>query len=279
MVSITADVGGTFTDVVVRDDRGKFTEAKSPTTARAVDAVLAAVAVIAERLDLSSAELLARAESFVYSTTRSTNAILERRTARTALLVTEGFPDILTLREGGKANAFDFVQPYPEPYVPRSLTFEIPERIDVDGSVRRPLDDVAAKAVIERLIDRDVEAVAVCLLSSTINPEHELRLGQLLDASAPNLPHTLSHQVNPTVREDRRASSAAIDASLKPLMSTHLQEVKQDLARAGFVGTLTVASSLGGVLEIDDIRARPIHSIRSGPSLAPVAGRDYSQLE
>jgi len=158
---ITVDVGGTFTDVVLTDDLGNVRLGKSPTTPdRAFDGIRGGLEVIANELGADVGTLLAEAELFVYSTTRATNAIIEQKTAKTAFLTTAGFPDVLVLREGGKASAFDYETPYPDPYVPRRLTFEVPERIDAEGTVREPLDEAAAGEIAVRLGALEVVAVA-----------------------------------------------------------------------------------------------------------------------
>ncbi len=276
---ITVDTGGTFTDVVVSDEQGRLTIGKSPTTERAFAGVRGGLEVAAASLGLGVEELLSSTSLFIYSTTRSTNAILERHVARTALLTTKGFADVLTLREGGKANGFDLAAPFPEPYVPRRLTFEIDERISSEGEVVERLDEEGAREVIGALGERGVEAVGVCLLWSVANGAHERRVGELLDELLPGVPYTLSHELNPIVREFRRASAAAIDASLKPLMGTHLREVGEDLRNSGLTGELMVATSYGGVMHIEDVAARPIETVRSGPSMAPVAAKTYAAAE
>ncbi len=277
---ITSDVGGTFTDIAVAEIGRRVVLGKAPTTLdRAIDGLSAALDMAAEQLGVTTDHLLRNAETFVYSTTRATNAILERKTSKTALLTTQGFPDILVLREGGRNDAFEFDAAYPEPYVPRRLTFEIVERIDAEGNIVTGLDREAAIATIRGLAVRGVEAVAVCLLWSIINPAHELAMAELLDEHLPGVPYTLSHQLIPMVREYRRASTTAIDASLKPLMSPHLAAVKEDLATLGFAGELFAATSVGGVMHIEDLSARPVYSARSGPSLAPVAGKAYGDRE
>ena len=215
----------------------------------------------------------------MYGTTRATNAILEGRTARTGVLVTEGFPDILVRREGGKLNPFDFDEPYPAPYVPRRMTVEIRERIDAQGDVVVPLDEDRAREGLRRLARLGVEAVGVCLLWSIRNGDHEDRLRELIAEELPGVPVTLSHRLNPTMREYRRASSTVIDASLKPLMQEHLTTMATDLRAAGLAGELLVAVSVGGVMHVDDVIERPIFLVRSGPSLAPVAGRAYAADE
>ena len=125
---------------------------------------------------------------FVYGTTRGTNGIVERKTARTAFLTTQGFPDILLLKEGGKAEPHNLRMEYPDPYVARRLTFEVPERINAEGGVETPLDEDAVRALLATLAERQVEAVAVCLLWSIANPAHELRVGELIEQALPGAP-------------------------------------------------------------------------------------------
>ena len=277
---ITVDTGGTFTDVVVADEAGAFFVGKAPTTRRRVyRGVHDALQVAAAATGTGVSRVLHDCDVLVYSATTATNAIIEGTTARTALLVTEGFRDVLTFREGGKSNPFDFATRYPDPYVPRRLTWEIQERIDAEGGVVVPLDKGAARRVLRQVAGQHVEAVAVCLLWSIANPEHELTLGGLLHQELPGVPYTLSHQLNPIIREYRRASSTAIDASLKPLMQTHLQQIRDDLGLDGFRGELLVAASFGGVMHVDDVTARPVHMVRSGPALAPLAGQAFVRAE
>jgi len=277
---IGIDTGGTFTDVVVGDATAILAVGKALTTpGRISKGILEGVSVAAAALDLDVASLLSRTALFVYGSTRATNAIIERKTAKTALLTTEGFPDTLVRREGGKVNAWDFSREYPEPYVPRHLTFEIRERITADGDVLIAFDDAQARDVIGKLRGLNVEAVAVCFLWSIANAAHELAMGRLLEHELPGIPFTLSHQLNPIVREYRRASSAAIDASLKPLMQSHLREMETDLRAAGLAGELLPAVSLGGVMHIADVIERPINMVRSGPALAPILGQVTAAAE
>ena len=279
-VKLTCDVGGTFTDVVLSDREGRVAIGKALTTPeRLLDGLLQAIASASSQVGLDPSRALAGCDLFVYSTTQATNAILEKRTARTALLCTDGFPDILGRREGGSMHLYDFARRFPEPYIPRHLTFEIPERVGAEGEIVSPLDEGRTREVLKQLGDVGVEAVAVAFLWSIVNPSHELRVGELLDDVAPDLPYTLSHQLNPILREYRRTSGTAIDASLKPLMQTHLREIETGLRESGLEGELVAATSLGGVLPMDELIERPIFAARSGPSLAPVAGRLYSDHE
>ena len=276
---ISVDTGGTFTDVIVADEEGALHLAKAPTDlARAFQSIENALAQLEPELGVTVAELLGRTDVFTYGTTRATNAIVEGRTARTAFFTTEGFPDILLLREGGKPEPFRQL-PYPPPYVPRYLTFEIRERIDSEGDVFLTLDEQSVLYAIAESRRLRAEAVAVCLIWSIVNPEHELRVGELLAREWPEVPFTLSHQLNPIIREYRRASSTAIDASLKPVMQDFLRTLEQDLRAAGLGGHVFVATSFGGAWRPQEVMERPIYSIGSGPSMAPVAALTYAEAE
>lgn len=275
-----SDTGGTFTDLVVEDDDGGWRVYKAATTAEdPVRGVLDALQLAADSFGTDLATLLSRGTSFVHATTHAINAVLTGRTARTALLVTAGHPDILLLREGGRPDPFDFRTPFPQAYVPRQLTFELPERIDAGGNIVTALDEAAVIAACAELAAAKVEAVAVCLLWSVLNPAHERRVGALLARHLPGIPFTLSHALNPVPREFRRASAAAIDASLKPLMGAYLGSLTERLAQAGFHGRVLVVTSQGGVMDAAEVAAAPIHVVNSGPSMAPVAGRAYAALE
>ena len=259
------------------EEEGELRIYKSSTTpSDPIEGVLDALSLAAADAGLPCAEFLAGAETFIHGTTRAINAILTGHTARTAFLTTEGHPDILVLREGGRTQPFDFTVPYPEPYVPRALTFEIRERIGADGEVVKPLDEAGVLQVIEKVREKRVEAIGVCLLWSIANPVHERRVGELLAEHLPEVACTLSHELNPTLREYRRASSTCIDASLKPLMRDYLNGLKDRLRQAGFTGRVLMVTSQGGIMDAGDVALAPIHCIGSGPAMAPVAGRHYA---
>jgi N-methylhydantoinase A len=239
--------------------------------------MLAVFEVAAADHQLSCRSFLGQGELLIHGTTRATNAILTGETARTAFLTTEGHPDILLYREGGRTEPFNNLVPFPDPYVPRSLTFEIPERIGANGAVIKSLDERAIVDIARQLGEKRVEAVGVCLLWSIVNPAHELRVGEILGAALPTVAVTLSHQLNPSLREYRRASSTCIDASLRPIMSAYLGSLEARLRAAGFRGRLLSVTSNGSVVDAADFTQAPIHAIQSGPSMAPLAGRYYAR--
>ncbi|MCO5070748.1 MAG: hydantoinase/oxoprolinase family protein [Rhizobiaceae bacterium] len=279
-VQIAVDVGGTFTDLVLQESSGQIRTYKAPTTpGRIVDGILNGVELIADDFGLDRRELLRKCTRFACGTTAATNAILEKTYATTGLICTEGFRDILTVREGGKADTYTIAIDYPEPYIARHLTHGVRERMNSEGGVETPLDESQAIEAISQLRALGVESIAVCLLWSIANPSHEIRIGQLIEKHWPGIPFSLSHQTSPTLREYRRTSATAIDASLKPLVSRTVNELEARLRDAGLEGVLTLMASSGGQTAVDEVIARPINLCLSGPSAAPVSARTSIKAE
>ena len=274
------DTGGTFTDLIVGHPDGTVTIHKAPTTPSDPAAgVLDALRIAAEAAGEALEAYLGRAEVMVHGTTHAINAIVTGRTAKTAFITTAGHPDTLVFREGGRQEAFNFTVPYPEPFVPKALTFEVEERVRRDGSVHRALDAVKVTALLGTLPDKGVEAIAVCLLWSIVNPAHELAIGALIETHLPGVPYTLSHRINPSIREYRRAMSTCLDAALKPIMGAYMSGLESRLRDAGFGGRLLVVTSQGGVLDAAHTAEAPVQLINSGPSMAPVGARAYAPPE
>jgi N-methylhydantoinase A len=277
---LSIDTGGTFTDAILELANGSLTLHKAPTTpADPIEGILEAIGRAAAGARMSTPELLDQCAMIIHGTTRATNAIITGTVARTAFITTAGHPDILRFRMGGRERPFDHARDFPDPYVQRSLTFELDERIDYAGTVVRPLEPATVEALAERLLELEVEAAGVCLLWSVLNPRHELLVGDVLARRLPDVQVTLSHRLNPVIREYHRASAACIDASLKPLMSSYLGDLGRRLQGAGFAGRLLVASAAGGLMEPAWLAEAPIHSINSGPSMAPLAGRHHAARE
>jgi len=279
-VQIAVDVGGTFTDLVLKEANGRVRNYKAPTTpGRIVDGILDGVGLIAGDFGVSSRELMAGCTRFACGTTAATNAILEHTYARTGLICTEGFRDTLTIREGGKADTYSIAIDYPEPYIARELTHGVRERLNSEGGVELPLDEDHVVAVIGALKAQGVESIAVALLWSIANPAHEIRIGELIEAHWPGVPYSLSHRTSPALREYRRTSATAIDASLKPLVSRTVNELELRLREAGLKGVLTLMTSSGGQTAVDEVIARPINLCLSGPSAAPESARTTIRAE
>jgi len=277
---VSADTGGTFIDVVIQDAATEQVIGKALTTHdRVFRGLSAALEAAAGEIGLTAKTLLSQTDLFIYGTTRATNAIVTRNTAKTALLTTAGFEDVLVLKEGGKQDGYDFTRRYPNPYIPRRHTFGVTGRIDSEGVVLDEMDEDQLLDTLTSIRDEGFEAVAISLLWSIANPTHEQRVAELLEKVAPELPYTLSHKIAPIIREYRRTSAAAIDASLKPLMQAHFSQLEQDLRDFGYDGAILVSTSMGGVMTIEEVIESPIHTARSGPSMAPLAGLNYSLLE
>ena len=278
MMRLAVDVGGTFTDLVVQN-AGELRHFKSPTTPDdPTNGLLHVVGKAATEFGTSTRQLLSNTQLLIHATTIATNAILTGKTGKTAFLTTAGHPDILLLREGGRVEPFNNTVAFPEPYVPRRLTFEVPERVCADGSILTALDSAAVVRIARALEGLAIEAVGVCFLWAIVNPIHECQTGELLERYLPGVPYSLSHQINPSVREYRRASSTCIDASLKPLMVRYLTTLESRLRGAGFSGRLLSATSQASVMDLPALARTPIHSINCGPAMAPVAGRHYATL-
>ena len=273
---ISIDTGGTFTDLVCEDKKNNLKIFKVPTTPENPSiGILNGLKQIATSYKKNFTDFLSDIDTIIHGTTHAINAIVTNKIAKTAFLCTKGHPDTLLFREGGRIEIFNFTVEYPDPYIPRSLTFEVPERTNYDGSISENLDINHLKKIILKLKKLKIESVAVCLLWSTINPYHEKQIGEVIKNELPNIPFSLSHEVNPTLREYRRASSTCINASLKPIMSKYLKKIKELLFLNGFRGELLMITSQGGIKDINSIMEFPIHLINSGPSMAPVAGNFY----
>ena len=271
---VCIDIGGTFTDCVVADGDRSLRIVKTPSTPAAFEqGFMNALALAAEGYRLTLPDFLARVERIVHGTTVSTNALLEGKHATVGLICTHGFRDILTLREAPRKPPFHWRLSYPAPFVPRVRTRAVRGRIDAAGAERAALEDADVLAAVEDFRKLGVDAVAVCLLWSVVNGTHETRVGEIVRDAWPEVPVTLSHRLNPIAREYRRAVSAAIDAALRPVVSAYVQALDRGLRESGYRNELMIANCLGGMMPPDEIAARPIYSVMSGPTLAPVAAR------
>jgi len=256
---IGADVGGTFTDVLALDADGRVRATKVLSTPPEYDrAVVEAVDALAG----------GEVETIVHGTTVATNAVLERRGARTALVTTEGFRDVLELRRIRMPHLYDYFWTKPEPLVPRHLRFEIAERMTAAGDVLKPLDDGEARTLAARLREAEPEAVAVCLLHAHVHPEHERRLGAILRAELPGVPISLSSEILREQQEYERTATTTVNAYVRPLMERYLRRLHDGLGGA----QLTIMQSSGGVMSTSDAERRPVYALESGPAAGVVAG-------
>src|SRR6516162_8921510 len=265
---IGVDIGGTFTDVALLDDAsGRIGVAKVPTTpADLTQGVLCALETAMARYRVAASEV----GLLCHATTVVTNAILEERGARAALVTTRGFRDVLELRRSARADLYDLFQDAPAVLIPRRRRFEITERIGADGAVVTPLAEGEIEQLIVDLRTARIEAVAVSLLFSFLNPEHERRLGARLKAGLPNVPVYLSSDVLPEIKEFEGTSTTAVCAYVGPILAAYIERLERN-TRAQRLPPLHLMGSSGGILGAAEALTMPAMVVESGPAAGVVA--------
>src|SRR5215470_5534883 len=265
---IGVDIGGTFTDVVLVDEvRGQVGVVKVPTTPRdfargVLDALVAAMA--------SRGIAPADVAWLAHATTVVTNALLEGKGARTALITTRGMRDVLELRRSARASLYDLFQEAPAVLVPRHLRLEVTERVDAQGAVVTPLRIEELDDAVDFIKRHDVEAVAVCLLYAFLNDGHERQIGERLRASLPDVPVFLSSEVLPEIREFERASTTAVCAYVAPTLASYLRRLETAVTAMGLPAPHIMGSS-GGVFTVDEGLRMPAMAVESGPAAGVIA--------
>src|ERR1051325_1314836 len=260
-VRMAVDIGGTFTDVVLDRGSERITR-KVLTTPRPEEGVLDGARLVLGDAGLHFSDI----DVFIHGTTLATNAIIERRGARTALTATDGFRDTLDIATESRYDQYDLTIEKPQPLVPRSLRFTVPERVDVHGKVRLAPDEEAGAAQVARRKDAGIEAVAICFMHSYVNPAHEQRAGEILKKAMPELSVTLSCEVCPEIREYERTSTAVANAYVQPLMDGYLARMDEALRVEQFRGAVYLVTSGGGLTSIDTARKFPVRLVESGPA-------------
>jgi N-methylhydantoinase A len=269
------DIGGTFTDLVVVDEAsGTIRVGKVLTTPK--DPAHAVEQGIHGLLD-QAAIAPGAVQAVVHGTTLATNALIERKGARTALLTTAGFRDALEIGREGRYDMYDlFIDP-PSPLVPRHLRREVLERLLADGSVLRPLEEEAARRVIADLVAAGAEAVAICLLHAYVNPVHERRLAALVREVAPGLPVACSSEVVPEIREYERTATTAANVYVMPLMARYLEDLERRLGDLEIPGQLYIMQSSGGIALPGDAKRLPVRLVESGPAAGALAAAEAAR--
>jgi N-methylhydantoinase A len=279
MIRLGIDVGGTFTDLVAVDERGRVVIAKAASTPRdPSEGVLDGLGRLAAELDTDVRGLLARTERIVHGTTVATNALLERKGARIALLTTEGHRDVIEMREGLKDDRYNLRMPPPLPLVPRALRLGVRERMGFDGAVRRPLDRRSLSAALARAERARVEAVAVCYLHAYRNPRHERATGRAVARRRPGLYVSLSCDVLPQIKEYERVWTTVVNAYVGPALSRYLTNLAARLRAHGYQGEVLIMQSHGGVAPIRQSARLAAGAVLSGPAGGIAAGRHVTRL-
>lgn len=259
---LAADIGGTFTDLALERGAERWT-AKVLTTPHAPEqGVLEGIRVVLDKAGMTPADIAL----FIHGTTLATNAVIERKGARTALLTTEGFRDVLALGNESRYDQYDLNIRLPQPLVPRRWRVAVPERLDNEGKVLLPLDEGALRRQIAFLKDEGIESVAIGFLHAFVNPAHEQRAAAILAEEWPDVPVSLSSEVSPEMREWERFSTTVANAYVQPLMASYLHRLRDGVKAAGFTCPLFLMLSGGGLTTLETAARFPIRLVESGPA-------------
>lgn len=262
-MQIGVDIGGTFTDIVVLRPNGTFhTKKISSTVDDYSRAIMLGLATVLEEIGAAAAEV----EEIRHGTTVASNTILERKGARTGLITTEGFRDVLEIRTLRMPRLYDMTWEKPPVLVPRHLRVTVNERVDARGNIRQPLDPADAERAVRRLLDQGVQAIAVCLLHAYANPAHERLLKEIIETLAHDLPSAISFDVLPEVKEYERTSTTVINAYLKPIVSRYLRSLERSLESIGVRTPVMLMQSNGGLTTSRIAADLPVHIVESGPA-------------
>lgn len=264
------DIGGTFTDIVLMGSDGStHTKKLSSTPADYGMAIVSGLESLLEELNATADQL----QDLTHGTTVATNTILEGKGAKTALLTTEGFRDVVEIGRLRLPTLYDLNYSKPVPLVPRRYRYEVAERLSSSGSVETPLDEAAVARIAEHLRSERIESVAICLLHSYANPAHEIRIRDLLRQElGSNIYLTCSHEILPEIREYERTSTTVVNAYLGPVVVGYLKSLIGKLRGIGMSGPVHIMHSNGGVMTASSVMEKPATIIESGPAAGVIAG-------
>ena len=279
MYVIGIDVGGTFTDfVVAREGQPPryFKTASTPNDPS--EGLMTGLNAAASAHDLSLSDFLASADMIIHGSTVATNTLVERKGAKVGLITTDGFRDLLEMREGLKEDRYNLRMTPVVPLVPRYLRAEVPERVRADGNVKVALDEDALNKALDGLKDEGVEALAVCFLFSYLNSDHEDRVGKIIQARFPGMYTSLSSQVIPQIKEFDRLSTTVINSYVGPVLGRYLENLQTRLTSYSQAGDFLIMQSNGGVAPIEDSSRLAVRSILSGPAGGVSGAAAYGRL-
>ncbi len=270
------DIGGTFTDfVLLNDETGEIQINKCLTTPK--DPSDAVEEGIKEMLTKTPG-FVGQLDEVIHGTTLVINSIIERKGAKTGLITTKGFRDVLELAREKRYDTYDIFAVYPEPLVPRPLRLEVDERIASDGRILKKLDPEEAKRVLNQLIDMGIESLAVCLINSFEKPTHELMIKDIVLKEAPDLSLSISYEVLPQIREFERTSTTVTNAYVKPLTGSYLARLSNRLESLGSTGKLFIMLSSGGITSAETAKEFPVRVIESGPTAAVISAVYFGKM-
>ncbi|OGO23000.1 MAG: hypothetical protein A2144_12440 [Chloroflexi bacterium RBG_16_50_9] len=276
MFKVCVDIGGTFTDSVLIDNEGKISEYKVPTTPYDFsEGVMNTLREAAEAYKQPFQQFVGKIELIVHGTTVATNALVTRNVAKTAMITTKGFRDIIEMRRALKIETHSmyeaFIPPY-QPIVPRYLRLTVDEETLYTGEIAKPLDEDELKSVIGKLRKEKIEAVAICFINSYTNPENERKAAQICERELKDVFITYSSDILPKMGEYERESTCVISACVGPIVSKYMTSFEKKLRGAGFKGQLLIMQANQFTQSVSAIMRKPVYLIGSGPAAAPPGG-------
>ena len=261
-IKLAVDIGGTFTDVALETGKQHYTH-KVLTTSRAPErGVLTAIQEVLAQAGLRANQV----QLIIHGTTLATNALIERKGAKTALIVTEGFRDSVEMAYENRFEQYDINMERPAPLVPRYLRWPVRERLNAQGNPLIPLDEANVRALLTKLDEHAIESLAIGLIHAYANPAHEQHIAEIIQAARPDLHLSLSSQVCPEIREYERLSTTCANAYVQPLMARYLRQLERDLHQLGFQCPFLLMTSGGGLSDLDTAARLPIRLVESGPA-------------
>ena len=267
---VAVDIGGTFTDIVfLGPDGRRHTKKVSSSVDDYARAIVDGLREVFDETGLTGRDVV----EVLHGTTVASNAILELKGARTGLITTRGFRDVLEIRRLRMPRLYDLTWEKPPTLVERRLRLEVDERIDVHGAVQRPLDDAEVEHAVDRLLELGIEALAVCLINAWANPVHEERIKAIVERRAPGLLLCISSEVLPEIKEYERTSTTVIYTYVLPIVRRYLATLRAGLDGIAVRGPLLIMQSNGGLMNDAAAAARPMHIIESGPAAGVVGAQ------
>lgn len=271
---VGVDIGGTFTDITVIGSSGEwYTKKVSSTVDDYSRAITEGIIEVSNERQISPGDII----EFLHGTTVGSNAILELKGARTGLITTRGFRDVLEIRTLRMPRLYDMSWVKPLPLVERYLRLEVDERITASGEIERLLVDDDVRQVVGRLLEEGVEAIAVCLIHSYANPVHEHRIRDIVMEMAPDMVLSISSEVLPEIKEYERTSTTVINSYVKPIVKRYLTALTKELSGSGVVAPVLLMQSNGGLISARTAAELPIHIIESGPAAGVIGAQTVAR--
>ena len=261
-IRLGVDIGGTFTDVVLETPDGQYSTKVLTTYAAPEDAILDGMARVCAQAGIDPSAI----GQIIHGTTLATNALIERRGAKTALITTEGFRDVIEMRTESRFEQYDLNLVLPEPLLPRQARFTVPGRVDATGAELVPLDRAEVDSVVDRVAAAGYESVAIGLIHSYLDPTHERLVREVVAARMPEASVSISSEVSPQMREYERFNTVVANAYIKPLMASYLGRLEARLAEAGAACAIFLMHSGGGIISLKDAADFPVRLVESGPA-------------